>query len=67
VATFDQVKHTYSLRVLNAAGKAVAAKAGLRWRTRGVTVIDAVCFETAGAPPTQVIDIGEVRVQAPAS
>jgi hypothetical protein len=67
IMTFDQAKRTYSLRVLNAAGRPVAGRSGLRWRTPGVTVTDAVCVETAGAPPAQVIDLAEVRVGVPAS
>ena len=64
-ATFDQAKRTYDFRVWNAANKPVAARAGLRWRTKGVTSIDSICIETAGSPPAQVIDIGEVSVQVP--
>jgi hypothetical protein len=67
VATFDQTKRTYDFRVWNAAGKPVAGKTGLRWRTRGVTGVDSVCLSSAGGKPAQVIDIGEVKVQVPAS
>jgi hypothetical protein len=67
VATFDARTRTYSLRVTNAANKLIAARSGLRWRTKGVTAVDAVCIDTAGAPPAQVIDIAEVNVQVPVS
>jgi hypothetical protein len=67
VATFDQAKRTYDLRVWNPAGQPITAKTGLRWRTPGVTAIDSICIDTAGAPPAQVIDIAEVSVQVPVS
>jgi len=67
VATFDSATKTYTLRVWNAANRPIAARAGLRWRTRAVPAVDAVCIDTAGAPPAQVIDIGGVSVQVPVS
>jgi hypothetical protein len=66
-ATFDQAKRTYDFRVVNAANRPVVARTGLRWRTKGVTAIDSVCIDTAGAPPAQVINIDEVSVQVPVS
>jgi hypothetical protein len=67
IATFDQAKRTYGFRIWNAAGNPVAGRTGLRWRTRGVIAVDSVCLGTAGAKPAQVVDIGEVKVQVPAS
>jgi hypothetical protein len=67
VATFDSKTRTYGFRVWNAANRPIAARAGLRWRTKDVTAVDAVCIDTAGAPPAQVIDIGEVNVLVPVS
>jgi hypothetical protein len=66
-ATFDQARRTYAFRAWNAANKPVVARTGLRWRTKDVTAIDSICIDTAGAPPAQVIDIGEVSVQVPVS
>ena len=67
VVTLDQVRRTYDLRVLSAANKAVAGRTRLRWRTPDVKVVDSVCVETAGGAPAQAVDIGEVKVQVPAS
>jgi hypothetical protein len=61
-ATIDQVKRTYSIRVTTDGGKLVAKASGLRWRMRAVRSVRSVCVETAPAPPSQSIDIAEVRV-----
>ena len=61
-ATIDQVKRTYSIRVTTDGGKLVAKASGLRWRMSAVRSIRSACVETAPAPPSQAIDIGEVRV-----
>lgn len=61
-ATIDQVKRTYSIRVTTDGGKLVAKASGLRWRMSAVRSIRSVCVETAPAPPSQSIDIAEVRV-----
>ena len=66
-ATFDQARRTYDVRVWNPAGKPIASRTGLRWRTPAVKAIDSICIDTAAAPPTQVIDIAEVSVQVPVS
>ena len=61
-ATIDQVKRTYSIRVTTDGGKLVAKASGLRWRMSAVRSVRSICAETAPAPPSQAIDIGEVRV-----
>jgi len=61
-ATIDQAKKTYSLRIDTGGGRPVARATGLRWRNRAVATVKSVCLETAPAPPSQTIDIAEVRV-----
>ena len=61
-ATIDQVKRTYSIRVTTDAGKLIAKASGLRWRMAAVRSVRSICVETAPAPPSQAIDIAEVRV-----
>jgi hypothetical protein len=61
-ATIDQAKRTYSIRVTTDGGKLVAKASGLRWRMSAVRSVRSICVETAPAPPSQAIDIGEVRV-----
>jgi hypothetical protein len=61
-ATIDQVKRTYSIRVTTDSGKLVAKASGLRWRMSAVRSIRSICVDTAPAPPSQALDIAEVRV-----
>jgi hypothetical protein len=61
-ATIDQTKKTYSVRIDTGGGRPVARASGLRWRNRAVPSVKSVCAETAPAPPSQTIDIAEVRV-----
>ena len=61
-ATIDQSKRTYAVRVTTDGGRLVARASGLRWRQPAVESVRSVCVETAPAPPTQAIDIGEVSV-----
>ena len=61
-ATIDQAKKTYSFRIDTGGGRPVARASGLRWRNRAVPSVRSVCLETAPAPPSQTIDIAEVRV-----
>ena len=61
-ATIDQTKKTYSVRIDTGGGRLVARASGLRWRARAVPSVKSVCVETAPAPPSQTIDIAEVRV-----
>ncbi|MFL5685441.1 MAG: hypothetical protein ACJ77D_05250 [Chloroflexota bacterium] len=61
-ATIDQTRKTYSVRIDTGGGRLVARASGLRWRARAVPSVKSVCVETAPAPPSQTIDIAEVRV-----
>ncbi|HET9085729.1 MAG TPA: hypothetical protein VFN41_15130 [Candidatus Limnocylindrales bacterium] len=60
--TIDQTRKTYSVRIDNTGGRLIARASGLRWRARAVPSVKSICVETAPAPPSQTIDIAEVRV-----
>jgi hypothetical protein len=61
-ATIDQAKRRYAVRITTDAGKLVAKASGLRWRMPEVRSVHSICVETPPTPPTEAIDIAEVRV-----
>jgi len=61
-ATIDQAKRRYAVRVTTDAGKLVAKASGLRWRMAAVRSVHSICVDTPPAPPSEAIDIAEVRV-----
>ena len=58
----DQEKRTYDMQVTTDSGGPVVSATGMRWRSNDVRTVGSVCLETAGTPPRQVIDLGEVTV-----